>query len=481
MDQIEKSEAREQTRESHENLSRTVRVNFRGFPRASVLLWIALALIVAGYMALAFLQQSAQTQKPESAAVTLQDLQLRMSSRYALGVHQYAALLAQGGSTTDTLVDQLDSLADSSQQRLRLLPVVAELQGDEEALSRIDSLLDEASGDEAGPEMKPDLEALRTIYQDGPDQLDEKARQGLVERHGWYGELALTHGLDASSPQRQRVMRPALRTFFALLAAGLAVLAAGGVGLLLLIAAIAFRRLGKLPLAFQSFPKTWPSQGPLLLELVVLFLLALPLVQLLSEGLTGLTGFQFYWLTVWLVLLIPLWPLCRGMSPPDLRKALGWTPGRGILREVGAGLTGYLAGLPIICVGLLLSFLVIRWSGTQPSHPLAVELTSAGWWRIAQIYLLGCLWAPLLEELVFRGALFSHLRRRFSAWLSALAVGLVFALIHPQGLAAVPVLASVGFVLCLIREWRGSLIACSTAHAIHNCAALTVTLLLLGM
>ncbi len=446
--------------------------------RRTVVLWAVLLLIIVGYMALAFLQQSAQPSDSASSDPSLRDLQMRMSCRYALGTHQYAALLAQSGSSLDTLVDQLDSFADSRLRMVRLLPVVAELQGEQEALRRIDDMLQsEAAQDPIGS----DLRALRTVYMEGPDNLNEASRDRLRQRHGWYAELSLTHGLEASSQGRQRVMRPALRTFFALLTAGLAVFAAGGAGLMLLVAAWARQRAGKLPTGFEPFSSRWPPQGPLLLEVVVLFLLGLPVIQILSFGISRLTGFESYWLTAWLILLIPLWPLRRGLPVDELGKALGWSRGRGWWREAGAGLAGYLAGLPIIFVGLLLSFAVMRWSDTQPTHPLAVELASAGWWRILQIYLLGCLWAPVLEELIFRGALFSHLRRRWSTWLSGLSCGLIFALVHPQGLAAVPVLTSVGFMLCMIREWRQSLIACSTAHAVHNFAALTLTLLLLGV
>ena len=111
--------------------------------RRERVLWIALGLIIVGYMLLAFLQKPADPSESGTSASSLQDLQLRMSCRYALGVNQYAALLAQGGSSLEALIDQLDSLAGSRLQRLRLLPVVAELQGEEEALRRIDSLLDQ--------------------------------------------------------------------------------------------------------------------------------------------------------------------------------------------------------------------------------------------------------------------------------------------------------------------------------------------------
>ncbi len=56
---------------------------------------------------------------------------------------------------------------------------------------------------------------------------------------------------------------------------------------------------------------------------------------------------------------------------------------------------------------------------------------------------------------------------------------LIFAIIHPQGLIAVPALAAIGFNFSLVREWRDSLIASMTMHAAHNSIVLGLSILVL--
>ncbi|HQY87697.1 MAG TPA: CPBP family intramembrane metalloprotease, partial [Tepidisphaeraceae bacterium] len=76
--------------------------------------------------------------------------------------------------------------------------------------------------------------------------------------------------------------------------------------------------------------------------------------------------------------------------------------------------------------------------------------------------------ASITEELMFRGALFAHLRRHMPWGLAAVIVAIIFATIHPQGVAAIPLLACVAINLAIIRYWRGSSIANITAHALNN-------------
>ena len=82
--------------------------------------------------------------------------------------------------------------------------------------------------------------------------------------------------------------------------------------------------------------------------------------------------------------------------------------------------------------------------------------------------LLAVAWAPICEELVFRGAFYTYLRGSLGKLSAGLLVGLAFAAIHPQGLAGIPFLASLALALALTREWRGSIIASMTIHAVHN-------------
>jgi membrane protease YdiL (CAAX protease family) len=56
----------------------------------------------------------------------------------------------------------------------------------------------------------------------------------------------------------------------------------------------------------------------------------------------------------------------------------------------------------------------------------------------------------------------------------------LFAAIHPQGWAAIPVLASVGFVFAAVREWRASIIAPMVGHALNNATVVTMLVVALG-
>jgi membrane protease YdiL (CAAX protease family) len=95
------------------------------------------------------------------------------------------------------------------------------------------------------------------------------------------------------------------------------------------------------------------------------------------------------------------------------------------------------------------------------------------------LYGLACVFAPVLEETMFRGALFHYLRGRWGWAASAVTVSFVFAVIHPQGWIAVPALGAIALALAALREWRGSIIASMVAHSFNNFLAVTFALLLL--
>jgi membrane protease YdiL (CAAX protease family) len=137
-----------------------------------------------------------------------------------------------------------------------------------------------------------------------------------------------------------------------------------------------------------------------------------------------------------------------------------------------------MAGLPLIAASFLLVLAISRSSGTVPSHPIVQEIRSD---PIILILLLAlaAIWAPVVEETFFRGALFGYFRSRWRWPFAAVLTGFLFAVIHPQGWLGVPVLTTIGFVLCAIREWRGSIIAPMTAHALNNSTVLLLAIFLL--
>ena len=91
------------------------------------------------------------------------------------------------------------------------------------------------------------------------------------------------------------------------------------------------------------------------------------------------------------------------------------------------------------------------------------------------ILLLGSIVAPLVEETMFRGVLYRHLRDAtarqrigISIFLSAIVNSIVFAFIHPQPLVFSPALIMLAIGFSLAREWRGGLIAPMVMHGVSN-------------
>ncbi|MFZ4534628.1 MAG: CPBP family intramembrane glutamic endopeptidase, partial [Alsobacter sp.] len=306
----------------------------------------------------------------------------------------------------------------------------------------------------------------------------------LKKRHHWFAEVALSRGLPESDPARVEIIKTGTRTVIVMISAvviaGLAMMVGfvlATIGVIMLVS----RSLRPAYACDAALAGTTTGQRAALLESLVLFILALLGLSAVAEGIQAAGGPDLKVWLLWLALAAAWWPRVWGMERSAWKTALGWHAGRGVLREIGAGIVGYLAGLPIVLVGLVTTVVLIAVTGSKPTHP-AVEQVSAGggWWASAQLMVLACLWAPVCEETFFRGAMFAHCRRWLHPLLSALIVAFVFAAIHPQGWTVVPALMSLAVSFALVREWRGSIIASMTGHAIQNGFVMTLNLLMLG-
>lgn len=194
-------------------------------------------------------------------------------------------------------------------------------------------------------------------------------------------------------------------------------------------------------------------------------------------------------LAFFLSLVVLLYPRVRGISGEDLRELIGLHKGRGLLREAGAGVLCYLAAVPLLAAGMIVFMILtaIRTAlfgvGESPSHPAVEMLSGAGALDILLLFLLASVAAPIVEEIVFRGVLYGHLRGvvkpplRFASFLvAAVASSAIFAAIHPQGVLFVPALGGLAVGFCLFREMRGSLVAPIVAHGINNAVTMTIGL-----
>jgi membrane protease YdiL (CAAX protease family) len=199
-----------------------------------------------------------------------------------------------------------------------------------------------------------------------------------------------------------------------------------------------------------------------------------------------------------LSLIALAWPSIRGVPWRQVRQDIGWTTGRQPPLEPLAGVAGYCMALPLLVVGVTLTLVLMMLHQmlsppgspldpvSGPAHPVIGELRG-GWWPRLQVLFLASVAAPIVEETVFRGVLYRHLRdasRRLgelgSFLVSTLVSGFVFAAIHPQGLLAVPALMGLASGFCILREWRGTLIPAMVMHGLSNGLVMMLLMVVLG-
>jgi hypothetical protein len=85
---------------------------------------------------------------------------------------------------------------------------------------------------------------------------------------------------------------------------------------------------------------------------------------------------------------------------------------------------------------------------------------------------LAVLTAPLVEEVIYRGVLYTGIERDLGRSYGIVAVTFLFALVHvPQywgSYAAITAIVSLSLVLTLLRAWTGKLLPCVATHLVYN-------------
>jgi len=404
----------------------------------------------------------------------MEDIRLRVMAEELIGIKSLASLAgpAQPKNLVESqkrLVAQMEETLRTDVDRVHVAIIAGEVLDKHEALKRLDSIHSRET-----PGLAKDIESLRTIYSKGVAALDSQSQERLILRHDFFGRVALAHGVSANEEPRKSVEAAGVRATLMLGLMGLVflLLIVGGVGFF--IAAVILRAKGRIGRAYIPDP----TARPVYLEAFALYFILFILGFGLLRRYFALMSLQWEWLALIIIPIVMLWLSWNGVSAEDRRTALGWHKGKGVLREAGAGIAGYLAGIVVMVVGFLVTYFLMKRTGISPQHPL-VQMLQGSRWHVLGLYLLVSVFAPLMEETMFRGALFHHLRRRWGWAVSAPVVAIIFAAIHPQGWVAVPVLGSIALVLCALREWRGSLIAPMVAHACNNFIVLTLALAVL--
>lgn len=409
----------------------------------------------------------------------------------------------------DMYADIVDEQAKIGTPTDRVWAAIAagELRGADAAKAKLDKIVGEldappdpsaapadasapAPTDEAKDALRKDIQSLNLIYEGRAAELSQEHRDSLAKNHGFFGKIALTHGLKDDDPARAPLLSGG-GSLLAIMFTFVIVLVVG------VLAGFTFFIIAIVKLINRSIRPAFraPARGgSAYLEAFALFLFCF-LVLALSTSLVAWflqsRGMSSDWLgpvtllAHWLLALVPLYVLTHGRSFTQLRQDMGWHTGRGVFREVGAGIAGYLAGLPLfflsVLIALVLLFLqqaiisqITGHKAAPPSNPLFERIGQSTGLEMAILFFMATVWAPIVEESLFRGMLFRHLRGSFGVVLAGAGSAFVFGIIHPVPLLLTIPLMTLGFNFAMMREWRGSLLAPMTAHCLHNATVLTL-------
>jgi len=152
------------------------------------------------------------------------------------------------------------------------------------------------------------------------------------------------------------------------------------------------------------------------------------------------------------------------------------------LRGVFLGITGYITILPLF---LLIVLLIARVSGyfdyQPPVHPLVnIFFKEANPFILGGVIVLAVLVAPVIEEIVFRGFIYSALKKRTGVTLAIIVTSVFFSLLHMSIFSFLPIFF-LGIVLAYLYEKTGLLISSITLHVIHNSLLISMILLVKGI
>jgi len=322
-----------------------------------------------------------------------------------------------------------------------------------------------------------------------PGRVSESQWEQLGAHMGWFATLACAD-LEGHEDDRREISEDQGWLMISVMMAGFWFLGAGVAGLILLVVLLCLAIAGRIRSAIAPMPQV----GTVLGETFVVWMLALLGIRLLSahflEGDEPGTGQMWVSMALTFASLIALvWAMLRGLRWSEFAEAAGMRWKGGAFRLCWMGASSYVCALPCmglgVMVGIALSTLLPDRSFQDVSHPVQEMLPGASLGKVAALFAIACVAAPVVEEIAFRGLLFGHVRQGTSRWSKALSIAFamlfsatIFAAIHPQGVLAVPALAGVSLGFCITREWSGSVYPGMLAHGVHNGALLSLNLLL---
>lgn len=142
---------------------------------------------------------------------------------------------------------------------------------------------------------------------------------------------------------------------------------------------------------------------------------------------------------------------------------------KNFFKNVFYGIISYIALIPLLVVILGVTALIINITKYVPERQPVVELflKEKDFAFLAYSSIFAAIIGPIMEELFFRGFVYSVFKKYIGVFWSMLLTAAIFATLHTHIVGFFPILA-LGILLAYLYEKTGTLVSSITVHIIHN-------------
>ncbi len=411
--------------------------------------WLAWLVIVALTSLFIIRPGPGDQKKDPEKAEKLVNRGLRFFGQYIVGVAELAPPEKRGEIKEQLDVRLLEMDVGTVSQRLRFIIAIGDIRGPQAALAGLDRLRDQIDDENYQPtdREKKLLRLVREVYRTYAETdlnvltISKSDQEFVKEQLGWFGELLLApttprlsarhrfmaaagpvafEAIAPTSMGRDEVLEPATKTIVGVAVSALSWCCLFLVGIVTVITVAILCAKGKLRDGIQCgspysaiYAETFAVWMLTFIALSIgagAFVDAVPMVTLNIA-------------LMFLSLVALVWPVARGVPWSRVCEDIGLTAGRNPLAEPFIGVLTYAMSLALLVVVFLASALLL--SGLLPSptgegkpfapiefpvHPAVEWLAFGTLSQRVQIFFLACVAAPIVEETIFRGIIYRHLR-----------------------------------------------------------------------
>ncbi|MFH1854454.1 MAG: CPBP family intramembrane glutamic endopeptidase [Candidatus Omnitrophota bacterium] len=138
-------------------------------------------------------------------------------------------------------------------------------------------------------------------------------------------------------------------------------------------------------------------------------------------------------------------------------------------RDILSGITAYIFILPLLLVVLFLSIMALNFFGYTPSPQPVFEvfMQEKSGNALLLLTLFVSVFGPIIEEVFFRGFMYSAMRKRFGIVAAVFLSASIFSFLHTNIIGFLPIMV-LGALLAYLYETTGSLVSSIAVHIMHN-------------